>query len=67
MKNCRHYQMNMFLDPVQKEIQIPAIARDQMKELLGKLMVTVLEEEKRKENIKEKQGENLSLEEADHE
>ena len=67
MKNCRHYQMNMFLDVAQKEIRIPPIARDQIKELLGKLMVTVLEVEKRKKNIKETQEDNLSLEETDHE
>ncbi len=67
MKTCRHYQLNMLLAPPQKEIRIPQIARDQLKELLGKLMVTVLEEEKRKENKKEKQGADLSLKEVGHE
>ena len=67
MKTCRHSQLNMFLAATQKEIRIPQIARDQVKELLGKVMVTALEEEKRKENIKEKQKENLSLKAVGHE
>jgi len=67
MKTCRNSQLNMFLAAAQKEIRIPQIARDQVKELLGRLMVTALEEEKRKENIKEKQKENLPLKEAGRE
>jgi len=68
----------MFLEPDQNEIRIPPTDRDQMKELLGKLMITVLEEEKKKrkesktekrspEVRKEEHRENLSLKEAEHE
>ena len=76
MKICRQYQMNMFLEPDQNEIRIPPTDRDQMKELLGKLMITVLDEKKRKERKKEKRSpevrkeehrENLSLKETEHE
>jgi len=78
MTSCRQYQMNMFLEPDQNEIRIPPTDRDQMKELLGKLMITVLEEEKKKrkesktekrspEVRKEEHRENLSLKEAEHE
>ena len=78
MKICRQYQMNMFLEPEQNEVRIPPTDRDQMKELLGKLMITVLEEEKKKrkesktekrspEVRKEEHRENLSLKEAEHE
>jgi len=78
MTSCRQYQMNMFLEPDQNEIRIPPTDRDQMKELLGKLMITVLEEEKKKrkesktekrspEVRKEEHRENLSLKETEHE
>ena len=77
MKICRQHQMNMFLEPEQNEVRIPPTDRDQMKELLGKLMITVLDEKKkRKERKKEKRSpevrkeehrENLSLKETEHE
>jgi len=67
MINYRHYQLNLLLDPTQSEIRIPPIARDQLKELLGSMMVVVLEGEKRKKSEEKKKAEKISLKETDHE
>ena len=75
MKIRRQYQMNMFLEPEQNEMRIPPTNRGQMTELLGQLMIAVLEKEKKKkgkekgspEVLKEEQRENLSLKETGHE